>query len=94
MKHRVFCVYDVAAGANLPPFMMPRDQQAIRAFTDCVNSASHQFGAHPHDYTLFFIGTFDDTTGRYTQPEAFIPLVTGIAAKATPAPEIITEENC
>lgn len=91
MKHRVFAVYDVAAGANLPPFMMPRDQQAIRAFTDCVNSPSHQFGAHPKDYTLFFIGTFDDSTGRYTQPEAFVPLCTGLEAKALPPPVLDDE---
>ena len=42
---------------------MHTDAIAIRTFADCVNDPDHAFGKNPHDYTIFFIGTFDDETG-------------------------------
>jgi len=65
MIHNVFTVYDAKAEAYLPPFILPKISMAKRTFSDCVNSNDHQFGAHPEDYTLFTIGTFDDETAQY-----------------------------
>lgn len=94
MKHRVYAIYDAAAGAYLPPFMLQRDQQAIRAFSDCCNSPSHQFGAHPGDYTLFFIGIWDDSSARYTQvAEGYTSLGNGVEHKSQQEIDLITEEN-
>jgi len=60
MNHKIFAVHDVKAKAYLPPFFMPQTGMATRIFTECVNSAEHQFGKHPADYTLFQIGEFED----------------------------------
>lgn len=65
MKYGMYSVYDSKAGAFLPPFVLPRTQQAQRVFGDCVNSPDHQFGKHPDDYTLFHLGNWDDETGDY-----------------------------
>jgi len=65
MIHNVFTIYDAKAEAYLPPFILPKISMAKRTFSDCVNSSDHQFGAHPEDYTLFTIGTFDDETAQY-----------------------------
>jgi len=65
MNHRLFTVYDEKAEIFIPPFFVPTDGLAVRAFADCVNSADHQFGKHPHDYTLFFVGTFDDSDASF-----------------------------
>ena len=65
MIHLVFSVYDQKAAAYLPPFILPRSEMAIRTFSDCINSAEHQFGKHPGDYTLFRLGMFDDEKGQY-----------------------------
>ena len=64
MKQLVFTVYDQKAKAHLTPFFLLQEQQAIRAFTDCVNSDDHPFGKHPEDYTLIQIGEFDDSDGK------------------------------
>lgn len=56
----MYSVHDAAAQAYLPPFYFLHDNQAIRTFTDCINSEKHQFSHHPDDYTLYKIGTFDD----------------------------------
>jgi len=65
MIHNVFTIFDAKAEAYLPPFILPKTSMAKRTFADCVNSKDHQFGAHPEDYTLFTIGTFDDETAQY-----------------------------
>ncbi len=63
MKLRVFSVFDVKAGAYLPPFFMPEQGQAIRVFSDAING-SEAFAKHPEDYSLFLIGDFDDNSGE------------------------------
>lgn len=65
MLHKVFSIHDSKADAFLLPFMLPRLEMAQRTFGDCINSADHQFGAHPDDYTLFEVGTWDDETCEY-----------------------------
>lgn len=61
---QVFSVYDTKAAAYFPPFFLPKQAQAVRAFQQCVNDPKHQWGAFPQDYTLFLIGLFDDDTGQ------------------------------
>ncbi|AXL15290.1 nonstructural protein [Microviridae sp.] len=68
MIHLQFSIYDSKSRAYLPPFILPRTEQAVRIFSDCVNSESHEFGKHPEDYTLHRIGVFNDETGL-TTPE-------------------------
>ena len=65
MRHKLFSVYDSAAEAYLPPFILPNVQMAQRIFGDCINSPEHQFSKHPEDYTLFELGIFDDETGKH-----------------------------
>lgn len=62
----MFTVYDHKAAAYLPPFFLPTVDMALRAFADCIQSPEHQFGRHPHDYTLYEIGGYDDSSGNVT----------------------------
>lgn len=66
MIHRVFSVFDVKAGAHLQPFFSPTKATAIRSITELVRDDKHQFGKYPSDYTLFFLGEFDDEKGMFT----------------------------
>lgn len=61
MKQLMFTIYDSKAQAYLPPFFLHAEQIAMRTFGDCVNDPKHQFGLHPEDYTLWHIGSFDDS---------------------------------
>lgn len=63
MKTQLFTIYDEKAEAFLPPFTCGSEGIAKRAFADCVNSQTHQFGKHPQDYTLFWVGDFYDHDG-------------------------------
>lgn len=64
MIHYGFTVHDVKADAYLPGFWVPNVGLALRAFSDCINSDTHQFAKHPADYTLFKNAEFDDETGE------------------------------
>lgn len=63
MKTKMFSVFDVKAACYGAPFFMPREQMAIRAFADGVNevgNVNNQWAKHPEDFSLFYIGDFDD----------------------------------
>lgn len=67
MLHIAFTIYDEKAEVFLAPFFVPTIGLATRAFTDCINSDSHQFAKHPQDYTLFQLASFDDSDASFTQ---------------------------
>jgi hypothetical protein len=79
MIYYVFSVYDDKAEAFLPPFVLPKEAQALRVFSDCVNSNDHQFGQHPADYTLFRFGTWNDEDGQFLLERAQHSLGNGVA---------------
>ncbi len=37
----------------------------MRSFEDITGDADHPIGKHPEDYSLFRIGGFDDTNGKF-----------------------------
>lgn len=74
----LYCVHDVKAAAYLQPFVLPNDAVAIRTFGDMVNQEGHGFHAHPSDYTLFYVGSFDSGSGCITSDEP-VSLGNGVA---------------
>lgn len=64
-----FSVHDNAVGAFLPVFFARSKGEAIRSFTAAVAQKDHQFAASKGDYTLFFVGGFDDNSGGLWQAE-------------------------
>ena len=78
----VFTVYDSAAKAYLPPFMFPTRAMAERAFSQLAVDRSHNIGQSPKDYTLFELGTFDDSDASYSMYEAKEPLGLAIEYRA------------
>ncbi len=62
----VCCVRDSAVNAFMQPFFVHAVGAAVRSFGDeCVKEGS-PFQAHPDDYALYELGTFDDAVGRVT----------------------------
>lgn len=77
---KVCSVYDSKAEAYMRPFFAEATGQAIRSFSDEVNSAREDavLSAHPEDFTLFELGTFDPLTGALLPYEAKKSLGCGI----------------
>lgn len=65
MKHFVMSVRDRAADTFGRPFFVAKIGQATRSFSDEVNraAADNPLFAHPEDFDLYEVGTFDDDTG-------------------------------
>ncbi len=80
MKHNIFTIYDSKAKAYLTPFFLHQDGMALRVFADCINDATHQFGKHPEDYTLFNIGSWSDDKAKFLTNNP-ISIATGIELK-------------
>jgi len=64
MKSQMFVIFDSKANAYMQPWFLTTTPMAIRAFQDCIADKKHNFGAHPEDYTLFAIGTFDSQDAK------------------------------
>jgi len=65
MKHVVCAVRDRASDTFGRPFFVRTLGEANRSFIDEVNraSADNQLYAHPEDFDLYEIGSFDDDSG-------------------------------
>lgn len=70
-KVQIFSIYDVKAEIFASPVFYPSTGAAIRAFADAVNKPGNDFNAHPEDFQLFHVGSFDEDTGDV------MPLETG-----------------
>jgi len=64
MLKQIFSIYDLKAQAFYQPFFFDTIGQAKRIIHDFVQEDGHPFNKHPHDYTLFNLGTFNDNTGE------------------------------
>lgn len=85
MKMEIFAVYDEKAAAYMTPFFMNSRGEASRAFGDAVSSPDHAFHKHAEDFTLYYLGTFDNGLAQFetVTPE---PLVraSSLLVKVTP----------
>ncbi len=74
MKTMLFSVYDSKTSAYMTPFFMQTKPAAIRALTDAANDPEHGFNKHAEDYSLFYLGEFDDIDASITATSAPIHL--------------------
>ncbi|QCQ84863.1 nonstructural protein [Blackfly microvirus SF02] len=66
MKMQVFSIFDKAVSAYLPPFYTRSKGEAVRSFSEAANDPSSQFNKHMLDYSLMFMGEWDDNSGEFT----------------------------
>lgn len=59
----VYAVRDRAIDSFGQPIFCLAQGEALRSFMDEVNRAGSPMQAHPDDYDLYHIGTFDEATG-------------------------------
>lgn len=66
MITEIVAIYDNKAKAYLSPVHVQSTGAAMRSFADAVNSPDTDFGKHPSDYSMWHLGSFNDTTGEFT----------------------------
>lgn len=62
---QVIALRDAALGAYMRPAFYPSVGVAVRGFTDEVNKQDSPMYAHPEDYAIYHLGTFDDEVGVF-----------------------------
>lgn len=61
---KIYTVRDSKVEAYLPPFYAANDAVAIRMITDTANDPNTLFNKHPIDFTVIYIGEFEESTGE------------------------------
>ena len=69
MQLKMFSIFDSAVKAYNQPFFMLTQAEALRAFTNLATDPQSNISRNPSDYHLFFLGTYDNTTGYVNQDE-------------------------
>jgi len=62
---KLFTVYDSKIGAYKEPIYLRSTGEALRAMTETLSNAQHQFSKFSEDYTLFELGEYDDTNASF-----------------------------
>lgn len=77
----ILAAFDKKARAYATPFFNAHADVGIRAFRGAVNDPTHPISKHPEDYSLWLLGTFDDSTGLITPHSAPVHIAEAINLK-------------
>ena len=72
---QTFAIYDSKAATYSPPFSQKTLGLAIRMFSDSALDKTTTIGLHPEDFILFHLGEYDDQTGKQTDLNAPLSIV-------------------
>lgn len=67
----MFTVHDSQAGAFCTPFFSSNISTAMRSFAFAANDLDQDIGRFPSDFTLYHMGTYDDSNGEITTVPLF-----------------------
>jgi hypothetical protein len=65
MLQKLFSIYDSKAESFSNPVYLNSTGLAVRTFSDSVQDPKSPFHQHPADYTLFELGTYEDTNAKF-----------------------------
>lgn len=63
---KVYTIYDNKAEIYFQPFCFATHGASLRAFKENVNDGKSTIWKHPADFTLFYVGNWDDNLGMLT----------------------------
>lgn len=81
MELEAYAFWDAKTQAFMRPQFLQSKGQALRIFGDLVNGRideNNEFQKHPEDYSLFHIGSYDDSNGYLDAVQQPVRIVTGI----------------
>jgi len=63
MLLKAYAIYDRKGLIYNAPFFAPAVGHATRSFADLANDTNTMVGRHPADFTLYYVGAYDDQSG-------------------------------
>lgn len=85
MKLSGYTIYDFKALTYHSPFFCVADGVATRMFSDLVNDRQSNISRHPTDYSLWYIGEYDDRAGAMVPASPLRHVIDGAACIAVQA---------
>lgn len=70
MEMLLFTVYDVITDTYSFPFSAKNKTDATRSFRVAANDPKTSIGQNPQDYSLYYLGTYNDENASFTQDKA------------------------
>lgn len=64
--NQIYAIWDSKAQYYMPFFVERNDACAVRAVENAIRENDHQLKKHSEDYSLFWIGTWDQEHGTIT----------------------------
>lgn len=88
MLTRAYSVYDNKALIYNRPFFEATDGAALRSFQELANDLNTSVGRYPTDFSLWWVGTYDDQTGQFvpTVPLTHVADATALVRQQPPLP--------
>ena len=65
MKTEIYVIFDEAAQVYNKPFHLINEQVALRTAITLRNDPQSEICKHPSDYSMHYLGTYDDTTAEF-----------------------------
>jgi len=62
---KAYSIRDVRVEAYNRPSFVQNENVMRRSVEEALMSESHAFAFHPEDFQVFYIGEFDDQTGKF-----------------------------
>jgi len=85
MEIKSYAIYDSKTKTFDRPMFMLTNGQAIRGWETVCNDEKSDYYKYPDDFTLFEIGSYDDSKGNFTN--LMTPVSLGLAAQYKKPPE-------
>lgn len=83
MTKNIYTVRDNKAGAYLEPFYSQNDDTAFRSIANCLRDPEHTFSINIEDYDLYYLGSYEDTTGCISAETNIVHLTSFVNFKNT-----------
>lgn len=65
MLFHVTAIRDAKSKLFSTPMFFTTPAVAIRSFGDAVTGKESDFSRHPEDYSMYLLGTYEDSSGRF-----------------------------
>ena len=65
MIHKLYSIRDSKSEHFLQPILQKTHGEAERTFKDLANNKETTVSRNPEDYDLYYLGEFNDITGKY-----------------------------
>lgn len=82
MEHKMFTIRDTKGEIFHKPFFNNSHGEAERNFRELTKDEKSMISKYPEDYDLYFLGTYDDSTGKMTSLETPQHIVKAVNLKS------------